>query len=66
MVRLFVRETFFAILISVIAITSKFLFAQLKADLQSAKDKISAYAQYQLLHKTTCFYFIRTTEKKFN
>ena len=30
MVRLFVRETFFVILVSVIAITAKFLFMELK------------------------------------
>ena len=30
MVRLFARETFFVILVSVIAITSKYLFGQLK------------------------------------
>ena len=24
------------------------------------------HAQYQLLHKTTCFYFICATEQKFN
>ena len=26
-------------------------------------DKISEHAQYQLLYKTTCFYFRRATEK---
>ena len=29
-------------------------------------EKISEYAQYQVLHKATCFYFIRATEKKLN
>ena len=27
-------------------------------------NKIFEHAQYQLLHKTTCFYFIRATQKK--
>ena len=30
------------------------------------QDKIPEHAQYQLLRKTTCFYFIPATEKKFN
>ena len=30
------------------------------------QDKISEHVQYWLLHKTTCFYFLRATEKKFN
>ena len=37
MVRLFVRETFFVILVSVIAITAKFLFMELQRCCKSSK-----------------------------
>ena len=50
---------------SIFSLTSVFFSVSIKRlKVALLQDKISQHAQYQLLHKTTCFYLIRATGKK--